>query len=753
MYHKKYIFLLPIFCFSCGFSQTPNFTGEHINQSWGNISRRAIDSLNDLADTLCLYKQQHGRSLALSALRASRLIRYYVGIGDASHSLGLTHFRRNNDSALYYFKQAKSAYEVEYPGFQKMAFTLNNISRTYDELQRSDSALFFARNALAFVRSTSTETDIRKKWLMYTFGAMGNAYSGQSRYDSAGYYYLNAVHMAEQSGNNKMLEVYYKALSGIQTQLGEYEKAAEYGRNAVIYGRDDCRGLSIAMANLAAIYSKLSDYKNADMMADSSIIIGRACNVWNSVGRNYSTLGNTQLQQKNYSGALRFFKTGLEQAILHHNSKSSIGNLHRKLGEVYEMMDSITQAKESYLTAMKFAEGDMDMQAAAGLSLSKILYRQGDLKAAYDYLKFHTAFRDTIYTKEKVKVIADLIAKYESDKKDQQLMILRKENEFQAILLEKNIQQLAKEKAEAGERQLELANYALQTKQQEQLLRIQQLDIENRQMKSSEQEAIIEKAKDSLQAEKSAKSLAVNEAKRKNSWLIYLVSAFAMVIIISILLFNRYRLLKQLQSRDALMLQRERISRELHDEVGATLSGIAMYSHLAKEQLNDPGGSILGNSLNIIQQNAGEMVNKLNDIVWLINPGNDNLQQLLQRLEDYAVQMAAVKGILVKSNINGQYSKAVLPAETRRNIYLLFKEAVNNAVKYSQATLFEFVISEEPKGITISFIDNGKGFDREMVKNGNGLHNMQKRAGEIGADLQYVTVPDTGVKLVLHLPQ
>ncbi len=207
------------------------------------------------------------------------------------------------------------------------------------------------------------------------------------------------------------------------------------------------------------------------------------------------------------------------------------------------------------------------------------------------------------------------------------------------------------------------------------------------------------------------------------------------------------------KGKQGVMNERLRISAELHDEVGATLSGIAMYSHLAKEQLNDPVGSILSNSLDIIQQNAGEMVNKLNDIVWLINPGNDNLQQLLQRLEDYTVQMAAVKGIRVKSNINGHHSQAVLPAETRRNIYLLFKEAVNNAVKYSQATLFEFVISEEPKGITISFIDNGKGFDREVVKNGNGLHNMQKRAGEIGADLQYVTVPGTGVKLVLHLPQ
>ncbi|HCZ34576.1 MAG TPA: hypothetical protein DHV26_01455 [Cytophagales bacterium] len=207
------------------------------------------------------------------------------------------------------------------------------------------------------------------------------------------------------------------------------------------------------------------------------------------------------------------------------------------------------------------------------------------------------------------------------------------------------------------------------------------------------------------------------------------------------------------KSKKNVLDERLRISAELHDEVGATLSGISMYSHLAKEQMKGNESPEIKNSLNVIQHNAGEMVNKLNDIVWLINPGNDNLQQLLQRLEDYAVQMAAVKNIRVRSNINGHYSKSVLPAEIRRNIYLLFKEAINNAVKYSNASQFDFTITEGADGITIHFSDNGQGYKPDEVKPGNGLRNMMNRAKEINAELLITGSPGQGTTVHLYLPQ
>jgi len=199
--------------------------------------------------------------------------------------------------------------------------------------------------------------------------------------------------------------------------------------------------------------------------------------------------------------------------------------------------------------------------------------------------------------------------------------------------------------------------------------------------------------------------------------------------------------------------ERLRISGELHDEVGATLSGISMYSHLVKTQLQTNNTTGIENSLQTIQQSSSQMVDKLNDIVWLINPEKDSLQQLINRLEDYAVKMAAVKDMQVTGNITGKISDAILSAETRSNIYLVCKEAINNAVKYSEASTLDFSAAEANGFLQFTIADNGRGFDNAKTSNGNGLGNMRKRAEQINAVLSVESVNGTIVKLGVKITQ
>jgi signal transduction histidine kinase len=215
--------------------------------------------------------------------------------------------------------------------------------------------------------------------------------------------------------------------------------------------------------------------------------------------------------------------------------------------------------------------------------------------------------------------------------------------------------------------------------------------------------------------------------------------------------FYHYRRKKVLQNQQALMKERLRISRELHDEVGATLSGIAMYSHLTKEQIKAADTAGVNNSLTVMQESAAQMVNKLNDIVWLINPEQDSLQQLMDRLEEYARQMASVKGMQVKITVSEGLEELSLPVEHRRNIYLFCKEAINNAVKYSNGTLLELRITAAHGILDFTVSDNGKGFDAVMVRRGNGLDNMQKRADEVGAKLVLESKKEGGSLLSMQI--
>ena len=151
-----------------------------------------------------------------------------------------------------------------------------------------------------------------------------------------------------------------------------------------------------------------------------------------------------------------------------------------------------------------------------------------------------------------------------------------------------------------------------------------------------------------------------------------------------------------------------------------------------------------------MQQSSAQMVDKLNDIVWLINPEQDPLQKLLARLEEYATDMAAIKNIQVKINVPEKIADIDLPVESRRNIYLFCKEAINNAVKYSNASLLELIIKETEGKLEFSVKDNGKGFDAVMVRRGNGLENMQKRADEIGARLVLQSKENEGASVSLQ---
>jgi len=227
----------------------------------------------------------------------------------------------------------------------------------------------------------------------------------------------------------------------------------------------------------------------------------------------------------------------------------------------------------------------------------------------------------------------------------------------------------------------------------------------------------------------------------------WFITAVIFLIATMIWLLYRYRL-DQLKKFFAI---REKISRELHDEVGSTLSGISMYSHLAKEQIKSSGLKEVEDSLNIMQHSAAEMVNKLNDIVWLINPRQGTLQKLIQRLEEYAADMAAIKKMQVKVNIPEDLRKLNLPVQTRRNIYLFCKEAINNAVKYSNGTLLQLNIKGIDSKLEFSVIDNGKGFNKATVKHGNGLENMQKRAEEIGATFLLQSEKEAGSVLSLQI--
>ncbi len=200
--------------------------------------------------------------------------------------------------------------------------------------------------------------------------------------------------------------------------------------------------------------------------------------------------------------------------------------------------------------------------------------------------------------------------------------------------------------------------------------------------------------------------------------------------------------------------QRMNISTDLHDEIGATLSGIALYTHLANEQIKNNDQHLLQRSLQVIQSNATEMVNTLKDIIWSVDPRNDSVEEMFQKLEDYLHKMATTCKMEVKINIQPSIMKMPIPMHCRKNIFLICKEALNNSVKYSGSNKIELVAEFSGNNLLIRIRDKGCGFDFNSVKRGNGLNNMHLRASQSNVILSVNSRMNSGTEIqILYIPQ
>lgn len=203
-----------------------------------------------------------------------------------------------------------------------------------------------------------------------------------------------------------------------------------------------------------------------------------------------------------------------------------------------------------------------------------------------------------------------------------------------------------------------------------------------------------------------------------------------------------YRLRQSVQMRQV----RNHIAADLHDEIGATLSGIGILSSLAQKNLNEshPSYGLLGR----INDDALSIGNTMDDIVWSINPKNDDLESIIARMSRYAAELFDAKEIDYQIVIPENLKEVKLTMEQRRDVYLIFKEAVNNLVKYSKCNkaLVEIKVSKQ---FELLIQDDGKGFNPSMETNRNGIKNMKNRANQLHGNLIIESEIEKGTSIKL----
>jgi len=245
------------------------------------------------------------------------------------------------------------------------------------------------------------------------------------------------------------------------------------------------------------------------------------------------------------------------------------------------------------------------------------------------------------------------------------------------------------------------------------------------------------------------------------SFRVALTVGSAGLIIFTVVVESRRRLrlkLERIARERELERERARIAQDIHDDLGASLTRIGMLSQSAAGDLNDPPRAT--KNLNQIYETARELTRAMDEIVWAVNPRHDTLESLANYIARFAHDFLSAAQIRCRLDAPLQMPELSVRSEVRHNLFLAFKETLNNAVKHSGATEVRVKLELPGNGLRLEVVDNGGGFvprqspapNGARVVSGYGIAGVRRRLEQIGGRVEIRTAPGEGTRVELFVP-
>jgi signal transduction histidine kinase len=206
---------------------------------------------------------------------------------------------------------------------------------------------------------------------------------------------------------------------------------------------------------------------------------------------------------------------------------------------------------------------------------------------------------------------------------------------------------------------------------------------------------------------------------------------------------------EQVERAHAIEQERSRIARDLHDDLGSNLTAINMLADINARKINssEPAGQLL----RLIAERSRSLVTSLDQMVWTVNPKNDNLGALMEYLASYAEEFLGRVEVSCKMEMRVDAREHMVPAKVRHNILLATAEILNNAVRHGKPSQVALRLTASANLLEISVQDDGIGFDADRQTSGNGLNNLQERMRLVNGHCRIKSSPGTGTLVCLTI--
>lgn len=618
-----------------------------------------------------------------------------------------------------------------------------------NQFQRKDvdKAKLYANRSIALARAL--ESDLL---LCHGYLYIVSLHQKSGSADSA-IYYLDLFEKlsARKPVNIKIIKNYNHTAGFFYNNTGQYKKALPYFKANLELLQTENESKAGLLLNIGNLYGDLGDFENSSKYILQSLSLFEKLH--NKLGQSFCLLGlgNSFFNLRQFEASKNYYQQSMNLKKELHDEpgviSSSIG-----LGDVYKELKQFKTSEEYYKQSLRISrEMKLPAEEVLGYHQLGLLYKQmNDIPLA------------KINITQALMLARQLGDSTLSARINANLIGLNIEKKQSGNLAEDQLKSNLSMLISSGDRQgvsdiySKLSEYYILNNQLDKaidyLKKHERLkdSIEGGavllQMKQIEEQYKGEKKEKEIALLKKDQELSELKLSRQSANLTITIVALVSVVIISLLLVNRYRVINRTKREVALERMRNTIARDLHDDIGSTLSSINILSQVA---LLEKNGNAQDHFQRIGEQSA-RMMEDLGDMVWSVNPSNDSMSQIITRMREFATEIFEPKGIEYKFEEKTREG-LILTADQRKNLFLIFKETINNAAKYSQASLIEINLHQQNNLLVMHVKDNGRGFNEQAIQSGNGLRNLRERAKEVKGKLILKSTPGEGTEVELHL--
>jgi len=546
---------------------------------------------------------------------------------------------------------------------------------------------------------------------------------------SAWRYANEANRLAKKLNNDTNLGQSYINYAILESLEGNYAKGQEYYLVALkLFEKTNWeRGTAICLNNLAENYESMGQLNKALEYTFRALALNKKNDQKRGMAVNYEQIGDIYHKIGRFDESLKYLEKGVEFAQQADQNYQILPQLLLAIGRNYN-------ARREFSTALNYLQQAMKQSE---LHDEKILQIQCYQEIANTYRLQGKYEQAQIYLQKAIGVAqayGSIVERAQINKEMARLAELQ--GQFAAAL---DYFKSYKALSDSME-------------QKKNVVRAELIELKYEAFEKNRENHNLKQIKANQQA----------ELKRQTVWILSLATLVIVLLGMASYAIHRYRLkeiqnqqraqaemIKQMQNSDKI---RSQIARDLHDDLGATLSSVAMLSQAAKRQMTDASPQV-NELLDLISANSQRTVATIRDIIWTTRPMNDSLDSIVTKMNIFASEMLDKKQVTCHFEIDPALENYNLPANQQYNFYMIFKEAINNVAKYAQATRVTIEIFSQDQQLHLHIQDNGVGFEPEAVRgSGNGLFNMEKRVEELGGHFAVQSSPTKGTNIVLSLP-